>query len=163
MKTIETTGTMTDEPASPQWIDVSQADDVRDVIHRAVACLAQGGVVGLATETVYALAACALNSRSVARVRELRTAEASRPLTLLLKGPDEATDGVPRIAMVGRRLAWRLWPGPVTLVSPPSMADGLYQRLPAESRALISTTGEMALRSPSHPIVREVLRLLPAP
>ena len=54
---------MTDASASPQWIDVSQADDLRDVIHRAVACLAQGGVVGLATETVYGLAACALNAR----------------------------------------------------------------------------------------------------
>ena len=56
---------MTDASASPQWIDVSQADDVRDVIHRAVACLAQGGVVGLATETVYGVAACALNAESV--------------------------------------------------------------------------------------------------
>ena len=54
---------MTDQPVSPQWIDVSQADDLRDVIHRAVACLAQGGVVGLATETVYGLVACALNPR----------------------------------------------------------------------------------------------------
>ena len=50
---------MTDASLAPQWIDVSQADDLRDVIHRAVACLAQGGVVGLATETVYALAAFA--------------------------------------------------------------------------------------------------------
>ena len=48
-------GSMTDASLAPQWIDVSQADDLRDVIHRAVACLAQGGVVGLATETVYAL------------------------------------------------------------------------------------------------------------
>lgn len=154
---------MTDEPASPQWIDVSQADDVRDVIHRAVACLAQGGVVGMATETVYGLTACALNPPGVARVRELRTSEASRPLTLLLRGPEEVTDWVPRISLVGRRLAWRLWPGPLTLVFPPSMGDGLYQRLPGEARTLISTTGELALRSPSHPIVREVLRLLPAP
>ena len=74
---------MTDQPVSPQWIDIAQADDPRDVIHRTVACLAQGGVVGLATETVYGLVACALNPRSVARVRQLRTAEASRPLTLL--------------------------------------------------------------------------------
>src|SRR5262249_31636781 len=159
MKTIETTGTMTDEPASPQWIDVSQADDVRDVVHRAVACLAQGGVVGLATETVYALAACALNSRSVARVRELRTAEASRPLTLLLKGPEEVTDWVPRISMVGRRLAWRLWPGPVTLVFPPVMNDGLYLCLSDEVQSLIAPSREVALRSPAHPIVRGILRL----
>jgi protein-tyrosine phosphatase len=154
---------MTEQPVSPQWIDVSQADDVRDVIHRAVACLAQGGVVGLATETVYGLVACALNPRSVARVRDLRTGETTRPLTLLLKGPDEVTDWVPRISQTGRRLAWRLWPGPVTLIFPRSMTDGLYQRLPGEIRALVSSTGDIALRCPSHPIVRDVLRLLPAP
>ncbi len=154
---------MTDQPVSPQWIDVSQADDQRDVIHRAVACLAQGGVVGLATETVYGLVACALNPASVARVRQLRTGEASRPLTLLLKGPSEVTDWVPRISQVGRRLAGRLWPGPVTLIFARAMADGLYQRLPAEVRALVSPSGDVALRSPSHPIVRDVLRLLPAP
>jgi L-threonylcarbamoyladenylate synthase len=154
---------MTDQPVLPQWIDVSQADDQRDVIHRAVACLAQGGVVGLATETVYGLVACALNPASVARVRQLRTGEASRPLTLLLKGPSEVTDWVPRISQVGRRMAGRLWPGPVTLIFARAMADGLYQRLPAEVRALISPSGDVALRSPSHPIVRDVLRLLPAP
>jgi protein-tyrosine phosphatase len=154
---------MTDQPVSPQWIDIAQADDLRDVIHRTVACLAQGGVVGLATETVYGFAACALDERSVARVRRLGTAEASRPLTLLLKGPEEVTDWVPGINEVARRLAWRLWPGPVTLVFPRAMADGLYQRLPGGVQRLISPSGDIALRSPSHPIVRDVLRLLPAP
>jgi protein-tyrosine phosphatase len=154
---------MPDQSVSPLWIDVSQTDDLRDVIHRAVACLAQGGVVGLATETVYGLVASALDARSVERVRRLRTAEPSRPLTLLLKGPEEVTDWVPRIALVGRRLAWRLWPGPLTLVFPPGMADGLYDRLPAAAKSLISRTGAVALRSPAHPIVRDVLRLLPAP
>ena len=154
---------MIEQPVSPQWIDVSQADDQRDVIHRAVACLAQGGVVGLATETVYGLVACVLNARSVARVRQLRTGEASRPLTLLLKGPAEVTDWVPRISLVGRRLAGRLWPGPVTLIFARAMADGLYERLPGEIRSLISPSGDVALRSPSHPIVRDVLRLVPAP
>src|SRR4051794_23779002 len=99
---------MCDAGATPQWIDVSQVDDVRDVVHRAVACLAQGGVVGLATETVYALAASALRPEAVARVRALRRSEFSLPLTLLLKGPDEVTDWVPRISQVGRRMAWRL-------------------------------------------------------
>jgi L-threonylcarbamoyladenylate synthase len=154
---------MTDEPVSPQWIDVSQADDLRDVIHRAVACLAQGGVVGLATETVYGLVGSALDARCVARVKAMRTSEPSRPLTLLLKGPEEVTDWVPRISDVGRRMAWRLWPGPATLIFSRMMADGLSQRLPRDVGALISPTGDVALRSPSHPIVRDVLRLLPAP
>lgn len=154
---------MSEQPALPHWIDVSQADDLRDVIHRTVACLAQGGVVGLATETVYGLAACALSPRSVARVRALRTSESWRPLTLLLKGPEEVTDWVPGISLVARRLAWRLWPGPLTLLFPGAMTEGLSRRLPAEVRPLISPSNDMALRTPSHPIVREVLRLLPAP
>ena len=70
---------------------------------------------------------------------------------------------MPRISQLGRRLAWRLWPGPATLIFARAMADGLYRRLPDEVRALISPSGDVALRSPSHPIVRDVLRLLPAP
>jgi L-threonylcarbamoyladenylate synthase len=154
---------MTDLPTLPQWIDVSQADDVRDVVHRAVACLAQGGVVGMATETVYCLAACALKAESVARVRELRTSDVARPLTLLVKGPEEVTDWVPRISQVGLRMAWRLWPGPATLIFARNMVDGLYSRLPREVKPLISPAGDVALRSPSHTLVRDVLRLLPAP
>jgi protein-tyrosine phosphatase len=154
---------MADMPESTHWIDVSQADDLRDVVHRAVACLAQGGVVGLATETVYGLAACALGTRSVARVREMRTLEPSRPLTLLVKGPEEITDWIPRISRVGQRLAWRLWPGPLTLVFSRAMADGLYHRLPPSVKPLISPTGDVALRCPAQPILRDILRLLPAP
>ncbi len=125
--------------------------------------MAQGGVVGLATETVYALAASALMPDAVARVRALRGALPSRPLTLLLKGPEEVTDWVPRVSDVGRRIAWRLWPGPVTLVFPGNGSNGLYDRLPDQVKPLLSPDGDVALRSPSHPIVREVLRLLPAP
>jgi L-threonylcarbamoyladenylate synthase len=154
---------MSDAPVLPQWIDVSQVDDLRDVVHRAVACLAQGGVVGLATETVYALSACALRAEAVARIRAFKGSEPTRPLTLLLKGPEEVTDWVPQISNVGRRMASRLWPGPATLVFPREMADGLYSCLPDEVRTLVSPDGDVALRSPSQPIVRDVLRLLPAP
>jgi L-threonylcarbamoyladenylate synthase len=154
---------MPDAQASSQWIDVSRVDDVRDVVHRAVACLAQGGVVGLATETVYSLVACALRPDAVARVRAVRDAPGSRPLTLLLKGPEEVTDWVPGISQVGRRMAWRLWPGPVTLVFPGNGTTGLYDRLPSEVKPLVSPEGDVALRSPSQTIVRDVLRLLPAP
>jgi protein-tyrosine phosphatase len=154
---------MTHDAAAPHWINLSQADDPRDEIHRAVACIAQGGVVALATETVYALAASALQPASVKRVREYRGYDSPRPLTLFLKGPEEVTDWVPRISRVGHRLAWRLWPGPVTLVFPRDMANGISCRLPTDVKSLVSPDGSLALRSPAHAVVRDVLRLLPAP
>jgi protein-tyrosine phosphatase len=156
---------MADTPAGSPWIDLVHCDDPRDVVHQAVACLAQGGVVGLATETVYTLAASALKPQGVGRMRALARAgtDEARPLTMLLKGAEEATDWVPAISLVGRRLAWRLWPGPLTLAFPPGATDGLFSRLPAEARRLISPAGGLALRNSADSFVRDVLELTPAP
>ena len=60
-----TEASMTGPHSQPERIDLSRADDPRDVVHRAVACLAQGGIVGLATETVYGLVASALHPAAV--------------------------------------------------------------------------------------------------
>jgi protein-tyrosine phosphatase len=156
---------MTDSPTpSPaQWIDLAQCDDARDVVHRAVACLAQGGVVGLALETVYCLVASALNPAGVAKLRALRGQSEGRPLTILLKGPEETADWVPRVPDASRRLIRRIWPGPVTLLFPKEACNGLYQRLPGEVKPLISPEGDVALRCPEDRLIRHVLRFSPAP
>jgi L-threonylcarbamoyladenylate synthase len=154
---------MSDLSPMPERIDLSQADDPRDVVHRAVACLAQGGIVGMATETVYGLSASALRASAVSRLRDLLGLEASHPVTLLLREPGEVADWVPHVSPLGRRLARRAWPGPVTLVFPGNGSHGLAQRLPADVRPLIFPEGNVSLRVPAHPFVREVLRLSPGP
>jgi L-threonylcarbamoyladenylate synthase len=154
---------MTDTSRSSQWIDLLQCDDPRDVVHQTVAALAQGGVIGLATETVYCLAASALRADGVARLRSLGEASNSVPLTLLLRSPEEASDWVPALPLIGRRLAWRLWPGPLTLMFPLMQSNGLFSRLPVEVRDLISPEGALALRSSADSFVRGVMELTPAP
>ena len=143
-------------------IDLSRADDPRDVVHRVVACLAQGGVVGLATESTYGVVAGALNPPAVDRLRHLMEPALSRLPTLFLKGPCEVDDWAEVSDETGRRLTRRAWPGPVTLVFP--IAErGLAGRLPAEVRPFLMPDGLIALRAPSNRMVREVLRLLPGP
>jgi protein-tyrosine phosphatase len=154
---------MTEPRTPPERIDLSQADDPRDVVHRTVACLAQGGIVGLATETVYGLAASALQPAAVSKIRQIKGLDPTTPLTLLLKGAGEVADWVPELSETGRRLARRAWPGPVTLMFPGPFAHGMANRLPPESRRQIFPDGTVALRVPAHPFVREVLRLLPGP
>ncbi len=44
----------------PLVIDIRSAEDTRDCVHRAVQSLAEGKLVAFPTETVYALAASAL-------------------------------------------------------------------------------------------------------
>jgi L-threonylcarbamoyladenylate synthase len=152
-----------ESPSLPERIDLVHTDDPRDVVHRAVACLAQGGIVGLATETVYGLAASALRPEAVAELRRIQALDVSSPLTLLLRDPGEVADWVPHVSPLGRRLARRAWPGPVTLVFPSDGSHGLAQRLPAEVRPRIFPEGSVALRVPSNPFIREVLRLSPGP
>jgi L-threonylcarbamoyladenylate synthase len=84
-------------------------------------------------------------------------------LTLLLKGPEEANDWVPQLSPVGKRLATRLWPGPLTLLFSQNLTESLASRLPAEVRSLISPQGDLALRSPSDSLIRNILRLTPGP
>ncbi len=70
---------------------------------------------------------------------------------------------MPGVSQVGRRLAWRLWPGPLTLVFPPALTDGLFGRLPRDVRQVIAPSGELALCSSNEPFVRDVIELTPAP
>ncbi|WP_422931041.1 Sua5/YciO/YrdC/YwlC family protein [Singulisphaera sp. PoT] len=147
----------------PEFIDLARADDRRDVVHRAVACLAQGGIVGLATETSYGLVASALHPESVQRLRHLGGAGEPFDLALLVKGVGEVADWVPELSEVGWRLARRAWPGPVVLLFPVSESSGLTLRLPAGVRSSIIPDGSVALRSPAYPFLREILRLLPGP
>ncbi|HKM54240.1 MAG TPA: Sua5/YciO/YrdC/YwlC family protein, partial [Isosphaeraceae bacterium] len=154
---------MTDALVPLQWIDLFHCDDPRDAVHQAVACLAQGGLIGLATETVYTLAASALHEHGLARLRALGLIPASEPLTLLVKGPEECADWVPDIAPIGRRLARRLWPGPLTLIFPGGLSESLFERLPPEAQKLIAPAGALALRCSADPFLRSVLQLTSAP
>jgi protein-tyrosine phosphatase len=154
---------MTEVPDPCQWIDLLHCDDPRDVVHQAVACLAQGGLIGLATETEYALAASALSVPGLGRLTCLDASPDERCLALLLKGPEESTDWAPGLSEVGRKLAWRLWPGPLTLIVPRTMTDGLFGRLPGPVQRLIARDGTLALRSSAEPFLRDVLELSPAP
>jgi len=54
----------------PERIDLTRADDPRDVVHRAVASLAQGEGVVLSIGALCGLAASALHPGAVNRLRE---------------------------------------------------------------------------------------------
>ncbi len=153
---------MSDVDTPTSWIDLFHCEDPRDAVHQTVACLAQGGVVGLATETAYGLAASALQPGSVQRIRDLVGSSAGR-LALVVKGSHETADWIPALPQVGRRLARRLWPGPLNLVFPPTLTDGLLTRLPAEVQQLLSPDRLLELGCSADPFLRDVLELSPAP
>ena len=144
-------------------IDVRRAEDVRDVIHRSVQALAEGKLVGFPTETVYGLAASALDATAVQRLADVKQRQADHPMALAVKSADAAFDYVPNISPVGRRMARRCWPGPVTLVLGDNHPDSLIHRLPTAVRPLVVPQKTVGLRVPAHPLILEVLQLMAGP
>lgn len=147
----------------PTVIDVRHAADDRDVIHRAVQAVVEGQLVVFPTETVYGLAASALNEDAVARLLELKQRPAGHPLTLAVKSADEAWDYVPDACTLGRRLARRCWPGPVTLVLDDCHPDSLLRQLPQSVQQAVAPQRTIGLRVPGHRLILEVLSLLAGP
>ena len=147
----------------PAVIDVRSAEDWRDVVHRAVQALAEGGLVAFPTETVYGLAASALDERAVTRLLEVKGRREGHPLTLAIRSADEARDYAPDMSRLAQRLARRCWPGPITLVVDDSHPESLVKRLPPIVQKAVSPKGTVGLRVPGHQVVLDVLRMLAGP
>ena len=147
----------------PIVIDLQSADDQQDAVHRAVQALAEGQLVGFPTETVYGVAASALDEAAVERLCALKQRPANQPMALAIKSSDAALDYVPGLSPVGRRLARRCWPGPVTLVTGNGQDDSVVHQLPGRVREAVVPDGTIGLRVPAHPALLSVLRLSSGP
>lgn len=147
----------------PLVIDVRNAEDPRDVVHRAVQTISEGGVVAFPTETVYGLGARALDADAVRRLLEIKGRPADNPLALAIRGSDELADYVPDASPLARRLARRCWPGPVTLVLDDSHPESLIWQLPAAVQRAVSPEKTVGLRVPGHALILDVLRMIAGP
>jgi tRNA threonylcarbamoyl adenosine modification protein (Sua5/YciO/YrdC/YwlC family) len=147
----------------PLVIDIRNAEDARDVVHRAVQALAEGQLVALPTETVYGLAASACRADAVDRLIRAKGRPTGQPFALAIKSAEEATDFVPDLTPLARRLARRCWPGPVTLVVDNQHKEGLTEQLPRKVREVVVPNGTIGLRVPANEMAQDILRMLTGP
>ena len=124
---------------------------------RATELLRGGSPVALPTETVYGLAADALNNEAVARIFEAKERPRFDPLIVHLPGPD----WLERVARIDResrglieRLTARFWPGPFTLVL------SRQKMVPDIVAAGLDT---VAVRISAHPVFAEVIQAVDLP
>lgn len=147
----------------PRIIDVRQADDHRDTVHRAVQALAEGRLVGFPTETVYGIGASACHAAAVEKLAQAKGRSLDAPFALALKSAEEALDYVPKMSSLAQRLARRCWPGPITLVLEVDEKEGLVSRLPPAVQPYLIPSGWIGLRVPASRIMQDVLRMLAGP
>lgn len=107
-----------------------------------------GGLVAIPTETVYGLAADALNATAVAGIFAAKGRPPTNPVIVHVSDEAAATELVSRWPIEASRLADRFWPGPLTLVLPRS------SRVPDVVTAGLPT---VALRVPAHRVAAELI------
>ncbi len=119
-----------------------------DELARAAAAIRSGGLVAMPTETVYGLAADALDEEAVKRIFVAKGRPLTDPLIVHVADAEHAwtvAEPSPR----ARLLAARFWPGPLTLVLP---RRGV---VPASVSAGLAT---VAVRCPAHPLALALIR-----
>src|SRR3954465_3400334 len=121
----------------------------------AARCLRDGGLVAFPTETVYGLGADAGNAAAIARLYQAKGRPAFNPLIAHV-GDLEAARRIAAFDARAIRLAEAFWPGPLTLVLP---------KAPGCAVADLGTAGldTIAVRVPTHPVARQILRAFGAP
>jgi L-threonylcarbamoyladenylate synthase len=120
---------------------------MREALESAVGLLRRGQCVGMPTETVYGLAADALNPLAVARVFEAKRRPHFDPLIVHV-APSFSLDQWVSLTPTATRLIEAFWPGPLTLLVPKKSTI---------SDLVTSGHSTVALRCPAHPLAQALL------
>jgi L-threonylcarbamoyladenylate synthase len=123
-------------------------------IQKAAEWLISGHCVAIPTETVYGLAANALDTAAVAQIFEVKNRPTFDPLIVHLPNIEFVTKYTTDFPTPLRDVAERFWPGPLTILLPKKemIPDLVTSGLP-----------RVALRVPAHPLAHELLLELPFP
>ena len=120
---------------------------------RLAARLRRGDIVGVPSETVYGLAADALDVSACAKIFEAKGRPTTDPLIIHLASAKE----LPAVAEpnpAALALAKACWPGPLTLVLP---------KRPCVPDLVTAGRATVAVRVPGHPLFRKLIRLAGRP
>lgn len=125
---------------------ISSADD--EEIIEAASLLKEGKLVAIPTETVYGLAANALDGETVKKIFEAKGRPSDNPLIVHISDFSQWAELVTEIPEKAKRLTEKFWPGPLTVILPKS------ELIPDETSGRLDT---VAVRMPSHPIAKAII------
>ncbi|MCX7606528.1 MAG: L-threonylcarbamoyladenylate synthase [Bacteroidia bacterium] len=123
-------------------------------VEEAAYHLSKGRVIAIPTETVYGLAADAMNVDAVEEIFRLKNRPFSDPLIVHVSTPEVLERYDIEVPLWAQRLISLFWPGPLTLLLPRG------RKIPPLVTAELP---RVAVRAPAHPLTQALLNLLPFP
>ena len=131
---------------------ITEPSDPR--IEEIGALLRAGGVAAIPTETVYGLAANALDAGAVEKIFRAKGRPADNPLIVHIHAMAQWAPLVTEIPDRAKALAEAFWPGPLTVI---------LKKAPCVPAVVSGGLDTVAVRMPSHPIARAILQAAKVP
>ena len=123
-------------------------------LQKAIQLLASGNCVAIPTETVYGLAANALNTDAVAKIFQLKNRPQTNPLIVHCGSIEQVERYVSEFPPLAMKLAKKFWPGPLTLLLPKN--DKIPDQITAGSN-------RVGVRIPNHSLTLKLLQKVDFP
>jgi len=121
---------------------------------KAIKLLREGEVVALPTETVYGLAADALNPAAVAKIFEAKERPRFDPLIVHLPNRKVLDDIAIVESPIASQLIEKFWPGPLTII---------FRKCDVVPDIVTAGLETVAVRMSAHPVFREIVSALNRP
>ena len=128
--------------------DTKLLDSSTDSVKYAAELIRQGEIVGMPTETVYGLAANALDSDAVKKIFIAKGRPQDNPLIVHISRMEMLERLVSNIPELAKKCAEEFWPGPLTMIMPKR------EIIPYTTSAGLDTVG---IRMPSNKTARALI------
>ena len=125
-----------------------------NAVKTAAELIRAGEVVGMPTETVYGLAANALNGEAVKKIFLAKGRPQDNPLIVHIADFEQIYDLCPAVPPQAKQLAEAFWPGPLTMI---------LKRRPIVPDVVTAGMDTVGMRCPSHPVCRAILQAAEVP
>ncbi|AXE38679.1 L-threonylcarbamoyladenylate synthase [Acidipropionibacterium virtanenii] len=139
-----------ERPGAPEVLDVTDPQTRADSLSRAAAALKEGECVVLPTDTVYGIAADALDPLAVQRLLMAKERGRDMPPPVLIGDAAVLPALCDRVPGAARDLAEAFWPGGLTLI---------FRAQEDLTMDLGETNGTIAVRVPDQDAARDLLRI----
>ncbi len=131
-----------------QVLSIDTPASFQAAVEKSAALLRAGQLVAMPTETVYGLAANALDARAVAGIFEAKGRPSRNPIIVHVDSVAMARRCTSLWTELAGKLAAAFWPGPLTLVLPRS----------SEIPEVVTASGPtVGIRWPMHPFIQAVI------
>lgn len=109
-----------------------------------------GAIAVIPTDTIYAIAGSALNSKTVEKIYRLRKRTSSKPMIILVESEKQISDLGVNLGIEEIKLLFKLWPNPISIV-----VDAPSQKLHYLHRGKKS----LAFRMPNNEFLLKFLKI----